>query len=130
MKEAHVQNITLELDMETIFTAFYAIVDDLYQKVVPSSVVNRPGLDPVMSDSEIITIALVEELFGRNAEYHWYGFVGKNYHHLFRHLVEQSHYNRRRRDLQQVTNLIRQCVAWELVAEEDSFRVIDRLPVV
>ena len=58
----------------------------------------RNGCPPTLSDSEVITIALLGELLGMDSEKAWYGFVRKNCRALFPQFLERSRFNRRRRE--------------------------------
>ncbi len=69
---------------EDFIPVIYVLIDDLYKKVAPEKVKNRPNVDKaLLSDSEMIAIALCGEIFGVDSENAWYSFVKKNYHHLF-----------------------------------------------
>ena len=83
----------------------YVIVDDIWQEIVPYF--KRPGPEPICSDSELLTMALVGECRGWNMETellsHWY-----EHQDLFPHIPSQSRFNRRRRHLQDAFQLIYQ----------------------
>ena len=54
-----------------LFTIVYTLVDDLYQQAVPASIRERGqrnGCPPTLSDSEVITIALLGQLLGMDSE--------------------------------------------------------------
>ena len=85
----------------------FVLVDDLYKKVAPKAVKKRPNINKaILSDSEVITIALCGEIMGIDSEKAWYSFVKKNYRHLFPKMCDRSQFNRTRRNLTQVMNLI------------------------
>jgi hypothetical protein len=51
------------------------IDDDIYQKITPSYIKNRKNIDSaILSDSGIITIALVGELLTIDLKKAWFGF--------------------------------------------------------
>ena len=92
---------------EDFILVIYVLVDDLYKKVAPESVKFRRNIDKaLLSDSEIITIALCGEIVGIDSENAWYSLVKKNFRHLFAKMSNRSQFNRTRRYLSQVTNLI------------------------
>lgn len=112
---------------EDLILVIFVLVDDLYKKVVPESVKNRPNIHKAMlSDSEIITIALCGEIMGIDSENAWYSFVKKNYKHLFPQMCDRSQFNRTRRNLMQVMNLI-----FTQIAEtfQDEFLIVDSFPL-
>ena len=69
---------------EDFILVIYVLVDDLYKKVAPNQVKYRPNVDKaLLSDSEIITIAICGETVGADSENAWYSFVKKNFRSLF-----------------------------------------------
>ena len=108
---------------EDFILVIFVLVDDLYKKVVPNQIKHRANVDKaLLSDSEIITIALCGEIVGVDSENAWYAFVKKNYRHLFPKMCDRSQFNRTRRNLMQVTNLIFMEVAKEFV---DNVFIVD-----
>ena len=98
---------TANQSFEDFILVIFVLVDDLYKKVAPNQVKCRRNLDKaLLSDSEIITIAICGELVGVDSENAWYSLVKKNFRHLFPRMCDRSQFNRTRRNLLQVTNLI------------------------
>lgn len=124
------QHITVIGSLEDLLTASFVVIDDLYRLLAPKEVTRRPGPPPSLSDSEVITIAAVGELFGMGVEGRWYSLVCQHYSHLFPGLNERSRFNRRRRDLWQVTNLLRSRLMKALVSPHDPWRILDSFPLV
>lgn len=113
-----------------LFIVCYVVISDLYNLFVPKSVKDRPGSQPHLSDAEVITIVIVGELFGIDVEIRWYTLVKQNYLYLFPKLNERSRFNRRRRDLCQVINLLRAKLIEILLDTDDPWRIIDSFPIV
>jgi hypothetical protein len=63
----------VSLDKATVLTTIFTIVDDA-MKVSPAiqQALRRPGMDPRLSDSEVVTIALYQELIGEPKEDHFF----------------------------------------------------------
>lgn len=124
-------------DYTTIITTFedfillvYTIIDDLYHQFVPSSVSQRRNVDTAkMSDSEIITLSICGELAGIDSENAWYSFVKRNYRHLFPGLCSRTRFNRTRRALLQVTELLRQKLTHSFPIPTSRYFVIDSFPL-
>jgi len=90
----------------------------------------RPGPAPHLSDSEVITIALYQELIGEPREDHFFRLHHSSLQTFFPGLNERSRYNRRKRDLWSVILAVRvslQMVLDALALEETA--VIDSAPV-
>ena len=104
----------------------YVIVDDIMQEL--EWVLRRPGPAPVFSDSELIAICLIGECKGWDIETELLSNM-EDYRDLFPVLPEQSRFNRRRRNLMYVMNLIRRILLKQLDLAQDSQCVIDSLPI-
>jgi hypothetical protein len=52
---------TMDLDVDTLVTAVYCIVDDRYRAQFAPLKPARPGQRPVLSDSEILTLAILAQ---------------------------------------------------------------------
>lgn len=89
----------MELDLDTFLTIVSCTVDELYQTQFAAAKPPRPGTAPTLSDSEGLTLLLLtqwhpsrsERAVGRYAAAHWQAY--------FPHLLDQSSFNRRARDL-------------------------------
>lgn len=82
-----------------------------------------------MSDSEIITLSICSELIGIDSEKAWYSFVKRNYRHLFPNLCCRTRFNRTRRNLLQVTELLRQKIPLVFPIPDSRYFVIDSFPL-
>ena len=85
---------------EELFLIFYCIIDDLYPEVTPDWVRLRNGADRMaMTDSEVITLSIMQEGQSNDSELSFHRVVQKDYLHLFPDLISRSRYHRRRKDL-------------------------------
>ena len=121
---------TLIATFEDFILLVYTIIDDLYQQFVPLSVSKRRNADVAkMSDSEIITLSICSELISIDSENAWYSFVKRNYRHLFPNLCCRTRFNRTRRALLQVTELLRQKIGQVFPVPHSRYFVIDSFPL-
>lgn len=114
-------------DFDDLVTWMYVTIDDLWQQIAP--LYRRPGPAPSScSDSELLTVAVVNSLRGWEKETHlatdWAPFT-----HLFPRLPERSRYNRRRRNLWRAFNQIRLIVVSLLDVSFDGQCVVDSMPI-
>lgn len=119
------------LDKATVLTTIYTIVDDVIKgsKVI-QEILDRPGPAPKLSDSEVVTIALYQELIGEPREDHFFRLHQEPLRAYFPGLNERSRYNRRKRDLWSVILAVRmslQIILDALQMEETA--TIDSVPV-
>lgn len=121
---------TIIATFEDFILLVYTIIDDLYHQFVPISVSQRRNVDTAkMSDSEIITLSICGELAGIDSENAWYSFVKRNYRHLFPWLCSRTRFNRTRRALLQVTELLRQKLTHSFPIPTSRYFVIDSFPL-
>jgi hypothetical protein len=113
-------------DFEDFCTWVFVIVDDIWKEIEP--IYKRPGPKPKCSDSELIAMTLIGECRGWHMETEMLSYW-QEYRHLFPNIPSQSRYNRRRRNLMHMINLIRQVILKSLDLSHDRQCIIDSLPV-
>ena len=114
-------------ECEDFCTWVCVVVDDIWEQI--ASFFKRPGPAPVCSDSELIAMALIGECRGWHMETELLS-CWKEYRAMFHHIPSQSRFNRRRRNLMQAFNLIRQGILRSLDLRMDRQCSIDSLPTV
>ena len=109
----------------------FTIVDDTMKRsAMIQHALERPGPAPRLSDSELVTIALYQELIGEPREDHFFRLHQASLRTFFPGLNERSRYNQRKRDLWSVILAVRislQVVLDALELEETA--AIDSAPV-
>jgi DDE family transposase len=78
-------------DIETLITALYVKIDD---ELGGPRWLGRP---PVLTDSELVCIAVAQAMLGFTSEAHWLRYARKHLTGLFPYLPQQSGYNKRLR---------------------------------
>ena len=104
----------------------YVVIDEVWQQIAP--LFGRPGPAPACSDSELMTMALVGQCRGWDLETDLISYWHER-RDLFPIVPERSRFNRRRRNLMQAINCVRQVVLRLLDLAQDRFCTIDSLPV-
>lgn len=119
----------VNLDKATVLTTIFTIVDDT-MKASPAiqQALRRPGRKPCLSDSEVVTIALYQELIGEPKEDHFFRLHQESLLPFFPGLNERSRYNRRKRDLWSVILAVRMALLIALGANEADTAAIDSAP--
>ena len=113
-------------DFDDLCLWTYVIVDDILIKLAP--LLRRPGPCPECTDSELITMILIAECKGWDIETQLLSEFSQH-RHLFPILPCQSRFNRRRRNLGEIMNRIRQVLLSNIEAAEQKLCVIDSLPI-
>jgi Transposase DDE domain len=117
-------------NLDTLATALYVKSDDLL-KESPQLAPYRPrtGIDPRLSDAELVTLAVMQALLGFTSEARWLRHARAHLRHLFPYLPQQSGYNKR---LRSAASLIRHCIrvlAADTSGWTDDVWVVDSTPV-
>src|SRR5947208_13320055 len=119
------------LEKATVLTTLFTIVDDTMKgSAMIQQVLKRPGPAPRLSDSEVITIALSQELIGEPREDHFFRLHQASLRTFFPGLNERSRYNRSIRDMWSVILAVR--VSLQIVLEAlqlEGTAAIDSAPV-
>lgn len=87
------------VDENTFLTTVYCIVDDWYQQACKPHKPRRPGPAPTMSDSEVLTLAVLAQWHPTREETAVVAHAQRHWGDYFPCLLSQSAFNRRCRDL-------------------------------
>ena len=121
-----------------ILTVSYVFVDDAYKAINPHLWPQRkfaPYGTPEFSDSEVITIALFAEIIFNGDEDKTLHFIRQYHLDMFPHLLDDSRFNRRRHQLTDVMEAIREHLrdGWRashpLPEGEAHLRLVDSAPI-
>lgn len=117
------------IDFESLIITIFVLVDDWYQIEGKALKTLSPGAKAEMSDSEIMTLALVMDYLPFPGETQFIGFVRANYGQWFPKLLSQSQFNRRLRRLGQMLETLRRNWVQQLGGENADSFVIDTKPI-
>jgi hypothetical protein len=124
---------TPALDRDTFLTLVYCLVDDLYQRYAAPHKPRRPGRRPELSDSEVLTLALLAQWRPGNSEYGFWAYADAHLRPYFPRLLSRSALNRRIRDLTGVLALLGPALAEQaggaLGLAPPAYEVVDGAPV-
>jgi hypothetical protein len=124
--------MAMEIDLGTFLVIVYSIVDDLYRARYAPLKPRRRGHKPELSDSEVLTLAMLAQWQQNRSESGFVKFVQEHWQQYFPRMLSQSAFNRRVRDLAgvlcrlgpDVARLARQYLASPL-----AYEVLDGVPV-
>src|SRR5256885_17224541 len=91
-------------DLEALVVAAYVFADEY---PVPA----RCGRRPLVSDAELVALAVAQAAIGISSDRQFLGLVGRVLPGWFPHLPEQSQYNRRLRSLVELISIVQQQLA-------------------
>jgi len=122
----------MEIDLGTLLTIFYCVIDDLYRTSFAALKPLRPGPEPSFSDSEVITVTLLAQWQGDRSERGFVRYVRKHWRRFFPKMLSQSRFNRRARDLCGVISALGPQVSQQVVEQfglQPAYNVMDCVPV-
>jgi hypothetical protein len=117
------------VDVLTLLTTIFVLVDDWYQEDGHRLVPPMPGPQPTFSDSEMLTLLLAMDYFPYPGEKQFLGFIRANHLHLFPKLLDQSQFNRRARRLEGLLEELRRCWVQQMGYHFELTLVMDTKPV-
>ena len=117
------------IDFETLLVIIFVLIDDWYESEGKLLKGNRPGSKPNMSDSEVLTLAVVMDYIPFPGETQFLGFMRANDKQWFPNLLEQSQFNRRLRKLSSLIEILRRNWVKQLGVENTVSFVIDTKPL-
>jgi hypothetical protein len=118
-----------KIDVETLLTVIFVLVDDWYQAHAGRLLSGKRGAKPTFSDSELITLLLAMDYFPYPGETQYLEYMRANHLPLFPKLVDQSQFNRRARALRLLVEEFRKdCLIQLGVTQERAF-LLDTKPV-
>lgn len=91
-------------DLEALVVAAYVFADEYRVPV-------RGGRRPLVSDAELVALAVAQAAIGISSDRQFLGLIGRVLPGWFPHLPEQSQYNRRLRGLVELISIVQQRLA-------------------
>jgi hypothetical protein len=120
----------LDADLDTLLIALYVELDDW---IIPASRPGRvrrgPGRPPLVTDAELVCLAVAQVLLRYNDEHHWLRAAPARVGHLFPRLLRQSEYNQRLKD---AASLLEAALRWlgaHTPGTAEPLRLMDATPI-
>lgn len=117
------------IDIETILTIVYVVVDDWYEAEGKELLRGKVGRRPEFKESEVLSLMLSADYIPYPGEYQYLEFIRANYGDMFPKLPEQSQYNRRSRNLRHLLESLRRYWLNELGALDQRYYLLDTKPL-
>ena len=114
---------------EDLATVVHVWVDDGYQAHAAGGRQGQAGAKPLFSDSEVLTLLLLMDFRPFPGETQFLGFIRANHQSLFPHLLSQSQFNRRARQLWPWVEALRRHWAEVLGATRAALYLLDTKPL-
>ena len=114
------------MDLDSFLVSLYVLVDDWWQEHHPSSVRKRkPGRPALLSDPEVITLAILAQWPRFSSERDFWRFASAHLRAYFPNLCTQSQFNRRVRALELELHALQRAFAGEIAESSAIYHVLD-----
>ena len=104
------------------------IKESLSNFIDSSGNIKKVGAKPKFSDVDVITLSLVAEILSINSENLLFSKLRSEYQEDFPFLIDRSQFNRRRKHLRTVIDLVSQALVNKLLPSENTF-ILDSMPI-
>ena len=121
------KNENVERTLKEVAKVCKHIMATLYDTYYPNAEEQRPGPISRCPDSDIICIAWLLELIGKDSENAGYKMIKAELSDLFPNLPERSRFNRRRRNLYHASEKLRRILI-KFLPDDDLF-IVDSFPM-
>ena len=121
--------MTTSITINDLFTIIFVLVDDWYQIEGKKLLKGKPGAKPEFTDSEVITLMLVQDYIPYPSETQYIGHIRANYLALFPRLLTQSQFNRRARALRLLVEELRRYWITQKGWQRNRHYLLDTKPI-
>jgi hypothetical protein len=118
----------VDADLDTLLIALYVELED---HIIPAHHPRRRrlGRPPVVTDAELVCLAVAQVLLRHHDERHWLRAAPARVGHLFPRLLGQSEYNQRLRDLAPLMEAALRWLATQTPGSGELLRLMDGTPI-
>src|SRR5829696_1484713 len=115
-------------DLDTLLIALYV---ELVDRIIPARGTRRrgPGRPPLVTDAELVCLAVAQVLLRYNDEHHWLRAAASRVGHLFPRLLRQSEYNERLKGAASLMEAALRWLAGRTPGSAEPLRLMDATPI-
>lgn len=114
---------------EEFIIAVFCCVDDELKALTQGHRIRTRGFKPALSDAEVMTMEIVGEYRGMDADTDIWEYFRDHWRCLFPNLRSRSSFVRQAANLWQYKQRLQQCLAAKLGAFEDDVHLVDGIPI-
>ncbi len=113
------------MDLDSLLVSLYVLVDDWWKADHPSSALRKPGRPVLLSESEVLTLAILAQWPRFRSERDFWRFARAHLRPYFPSLCSQSQLNRCIRAPEPELRLLQRALAEDLTEPSAVYRVMD-----
>ena len=112
------------MDLDSFLVSLYVQIDDWWMANHPPAT-RRPGRPALLSDSEVLTLAILAQWPRLRSERDFWRFASSHLRPYFPKLCSQSQFNRRARALEPELRALQKALAGDLCDPSAAYRALD-----
>src|SRR5215218_10635898 len=112
------------MDLETLLVYLYVVVDEWRQREC-TPLVSKPGRPPLLSDVEVLTLAILAQWPRWRSERDFFRFADAHLRGYFPNLLSHGQLNRRIRALEPEVRALQRDLAETLAEPQEVYHVLD-----
>jgi hypothetical protein len=113
------------MDLDSFLVSLYVFVDDWWKLEPSSKLPRRPGRPALLTDSEVLTLAILAQWPRFRSERDFWRFASSHLRSYFPNLCSQGQFNRRVRAVELELRALQRAFARELAPPSAVYRVLD-----
>lgn len=119
------------MSLDDFIITCFCWIDDALPIVTAGKKARASGLQPIMSDSEVITIELVSSYLGLSQDQEPFEYIGRHYSHFFPALwsIHRSTFVRQAANLWAVKERLWMLLRDTLIRHDELVGIIDSMPI-
>jgi len=117
------------MSVEEFIIWVYCCVDDYYRRTTIGQTLRSRGFAPALSDAEVITMELVGEFLGFDADKKIWEYFSHHWMHLFPQLGSRANFAKHAANLWCIKKMIHELIIADMGATEEEVHIIDGFPV-
>lgn len=117
------------MSIEEFIIAVFCLIDDESEKVIQGKKLRQRGPSPGLRDSEVITMEIVGEFFGKDCDKGIWEYFKSHWSHFFPKIPDRSNFVRQAANLHIIKRMLQESLATALNAFSDSLHIVDGLPI-
>ena len=112
------------VELETLLVSLYVLVDDWWQRTHPTTL-RRPGRPPLLSESEVLTLAILSQWPRFRSERDFFRFADAHLREYFPNLLSHGQLNRRIRALEPELKALQRKLTETLTDGSEAYHILD-----
>jgi hypothetical protein len=113
------------MDLDSFLVSLYVLVDDWCKAAHPSRAPRKPGRPALLSESEVLTLAILSQWPRFRSERDFWRFASSHLRPYFPNLCSQGQFNRRVRSLEPQLRALQEAMVGQIAESSAVYRVLD-----